>query len=150
MALSKTLSSITIKQNAASPSWTTDLTVQNADLELMPVFWNGQAFDELLDASLDQNLRGLRLKLVLTWNMSTESSTIRTFINNVVTDLTGTSSPENEGIRAFFDVSNYKVMVPDSFTYKTIWKNQIGRFTPSLSFISQEKLTSIDSFLEAP
>jgi len=149
MALSKKLSSLTIKQNNATPAWTVALDTQNTEIILTPVFWNGTAFVELLNANLDHNLRGLRLKVSLKWDYSTQSSTIRTFINNVISDLTGSSSPENEGIRVYFTGSDYQVMIPDTTTYKTVYKNQIGSFVPEFNFISQQPLTSIPTYLES-
>tara|TARA_R100001086_G_scaffold145610_1_gene76958 strand:+ start:2671 stop:3126 length:456 start_codon:yes stop_codon:yes gene_type:complete len=151
MALSKEISSITITQNNASPSWSTALTTQDIDIDISPVFWNGEAFVELIDASLAQNLRALRLKVSLRWDHNTESSTIRGFINNVVADLTSTSSPENIGVRVYFDGSNYQVMIPEESVMRQVWKNQTTyKLQPEFNFISQQPLSSIPSYLEAP
>lgn len=153
------------------------LTVQNESIEIVPEYWGGGAFDETIGAKRISNLRGYRVKLSLDYNASREAtertvsagtatdSTFRRmyndilycFVNNEIPDNSNTfvglnlriktSSGENV-ITESNTSSTFLNFIPEDMSYTQRYTNQIGRFIPRMSFVSEKLLPSIPAELE--
>jgi hypothetical protein len=62
------------------------VTVSSFSVETELLFFN-KAFDEAIDGSLRQNVRGTRKKFSLFYNKCMEPSILKSILNNIVTDL---------------------------------------------------------------
>lgn len=61
------------------------VTIQNKDLRIEPEFYGGSAYDETIGARRISNLRGFRVSLSLSYNMSQEKLRKVTSVNGSVT-----------------------------------------------------------------
>lgn len=102
----------------------------NTDVE----YW-GASFDEAINGSLKQNVKGLRKSFKIKYNASRDAVKYRDILNNIVTDLTS-------GLDFFyvgFDSSSYYRVVIDSDTiHKIQYSNQHGLFIPSVCLVAYE------------
>ena len=155
MALSSSISSIYIRKQGGS-GWKYTFTVKDAESSLGMVFFNS-AYDEAIDGSLRTNIRGFRLKASLSWD-KVHSSTVSgsggasgNEISDFLDDLrTALATTTDDYVEISFDDSTYHSVIPDTLSYTTAYRNQVGRGNASFNFIGQEILTTIPTSLEAP
>lgn len=167
MALSSKISSISIRK-AGGGDWSYDITTSNFTSEIGQVNF-GSAYDESLDASLRQNLRGFRFTLNLNWakllsstfdgNVDAEGDTASAFLQDLVSAFTGGDSYVEVSFDGTFDVlfddtnggsADHFKFILDSSTITTAYTNQIGRGSANIRLIGQELATTIPAALQAP
>lgn len=161
MALSSKITNIYIRQKDydTANDWKYEFIINSAVSELGQVNY-GSAFDEAIDGSLRHNLRGFRATVNLDWSKLLDSTAKRTLfgasqtsstIGALLTDLVDALVTDGDSyVEVSFDDSNWIKVVPDAATYRTVYTNQIGRGSSSITLIGQEILTSIPAYLEAP
>jgi hypothetical protein len=166
MALSSKISSIYIRK-AGGSSWSYTITTNNFTSDIGQVNF-GSAYDEALDASLRQNLRGFRFTLELNWAKLLSSTfagsggggnTASAFLQDLVSAFTGGDSyvevSFSGSFTTLFDDTNgatanaFKFIL-DSSTITTAYTNQIGRGSANIRLIGQELATTIPAALQAP
>lgn len=156
-----------------------EMTVQNKDIEIVPEFFSGGAFDESIGGKRISNLRGYRVRINLSYNGAIETtqkiigtasavdSTYREMFNEIMSCFsTGTiteSVPNtsfdkmyvrvetNAGSNAIpISASNtdWMAFITEDMSYTQTYTNQIGRFTPSITLVSETLMPSIPSELE--
>jgi len=122
---------ITFQTNSGG---TQSVTIQNFEDNTDVEHW-GASFDEAINGSLKQNVRGIRKSFKIKYNASRDAVAYREILNNIVTDLTS-------GLRFFyvsFESSKYYRVVIDSDTiHKIQYSNQHGLFIPSVCLVSYE------------
>ena len=163
--------------NNASNSIEYAVTIQNKSIEIVPEFWSGSAYDEAISAKRISNLRGYRVKLSLDYNASREltqravgnasatDSTFREMFNDIIYCFTNSEMPTsaNTFVGLNFRVrtasgqnvitaSNTSILfmnfVPEDMSYTQQYSNQIGRFIPRMTFVSETLMPSIPQELE--
>lgn len=125
------------------------IDIQDYNIDIDPEFYTGSAFDKALSGKLRQNLRGLRPSVELRYDRSLQSTRMRNLFNDIVTAFVTNNV---DSITFYPDASkadNFEVVL-DAGSYRTQYSNTIGRFTPSLTLVSLNEITSIPSYLEAP
>ena len=138
------------------------LKVSSYDVETELLFFN-KAFDEAIDGSLRQNVRGTRKKFSIFYNKCLETSTMRSVLNNIITDLNvegndrgsftffqGTPSFIDSSTEVFntssvvfdsqFDVNGeqivqHTVTIDSSTVHQIQYTNQIGTYVPKINMI---------------
>ena len=164
-------------QSHATNSVEYTVTVQNENIEIVPEYWGGGAFDETIGAKRISNLRGYRVRLSLDYNASREvtqrtvsagsasTSTFRTMFNDVLYCFTNLQIPDNSNtfvglnLRVATDSGSNVItesatsgtflnFSPEDMSYTQQYTNQIGRFIPRMSCVSEKLLPSIPPELE--
>tara|TARA_Y100000114_G_scaffold140221_1_gene144915 strand:- start:36 stop:500 length:465 start_codon:yes stop_codon:yes gene_type:complete len=131
------------------------VTVSSFSVETELLFFNKQ-FDEAIDGSLRQNVRGTRKKFSLFYNKCIEPSILKSVLNNIVTDL----NVEGNDLGSFkifqgdplipdlstevFDVSTstfdqditeHTVTLDSATIHRIQYANQIGTYVPKINMI---------------
>lgn len=156
------------------------VTVQNKNIEVVPEFFSGGAFDESIGGKRISNLRGYRVRITLTYNASMESttktvgtgsgtsSTFREMFNEIMSCFSTGQIKESLSLQTFgalyvridqavgnpvaietFDGSGvFMKFVPEDVSYTQSYTNQIGRFIPSITLVSETLMPSIPEELQ--
>jgi hypothetical protein len=131
------------------------VTVSSFSAETELLFFGG-AFDEAMDGSLRQNVRGTRKIFSLFYNKCMEPSTLRSVLNNIVTDLNvegnnlgsfrifqgdaliiDNSTEVFNTSSAVFDqgVTEHTVTLDSATIHRIQYANQIGTYVPKINMI---------------
>ena len=113
---------------------TQTLTIQNYTETDELQYW-GSTFDEAVDGTLRSNLRSIRRKVELTYQLCTTPDDFRGVCNNIAQDLLNGAEFVYIGI----DTDNvFRVVLDDDFAHRVQYANQHGLFIPKLTFRSTE------------
>lgn len=151
------------KQDIQAGEWLYIFKVNNLVSELGQVNY-GSAYDEALDGSLRQNLRGFRLSVSLDFAKllsstvvkhpsggSEASSTVRDFLNDVITSFTTDGDDHVEvSFLSTYGSEEWREMILDSSSLRTAYTNQIARESASIKLIGKGIITSIPEELQSP
>ena len=131
------------------------ITVSSFKEETEMVFF-GRSFDEAMDGSLRQNIRGTRKKFSLLYNKCTEPSTLRSVLNNIVIDLNtegnnlgsfrifqgdaliidNSTEVFNTSTAVFNEgVTEHTVTLDSATIHRIQYANQIGTYVPKINMI---------------
>jgi len=152
------------------------LLVQNNQIQITPEYWSGSPYDETIGATRISNLRGYRVRIDLSYNASREyvtrivsggsysASTYRSLFNEILFCYANGIMPIGSNVP--FIALNVRILtdsgstviqnssgdfygfVPESMSYVQQYSNQIGRFIPAISLVSENLLTEIPSSLQ--
>lgn len=108
------------------------ITLQNpVDTEII-VFW-GDSHDEMTDGSLSHNVRGQKRLILLAYEASIQPTDWRTLVNDILTHFN-----TNEFLRVGLNNKISRFVPTNNFSYQANYKNQRGRFIPTIELESQE------------
>lgn len=161
------------------------ITVQNKDIEIVPEFFSGGAYDESIGGKRISNLRGYRVRINLSFDGSLEKtqkvagvagsytdSTFRDMFNEIMScfstgqiieTLSGSPPSQNftnmhvrvhvdsgygNAIRIYEGGTSFMPFVPEDMSYTQTYTNQIGRFRPSITLVSETLMPNIPSELQ--
>jgi len=131
------------------------VTVSSFKIDTEMVFFN-KSFDEAIDGSLRQNVRGTRKKFSLFYDKCIEPSILRSVLNNIVTDLNvegnnlgsfrifqGDPLIPNLSTEIFntstsiFDqtITEHTVTLDSATIHRIQYANQIGTYVPKINMI---------------
>ena len=131
------------------------LILSNLPVTKKDLFFN-KPFDEAIDGSLRQNVRGTRKRFSLFYNKCMEPSTLRSILNNIVEDLNvegnnlgsfrifqGDPLIANLSTEIFStststfdsDISEHTVTLDSATIHRIQYANQIGTYVPKINMI---------------
>jgi hypothetical protein len=151
------------RQNFGTGDWLYIFTINNLISELGQVNY-GSAFDEAIDGTLRHNFRGFRLSVTLDFQKLLSStvvhhpnggvqasSTVRAFLNTLVTAFTTNGDDHVEiSFKSLYGSEDWREMILDSSSLKTVYTNQIARESASIKLIGKGIITSIPEELQSP
>lgn len=131
------------------------VTISSFSVETELLFFN-KPFDVAIDGSLRQNVRGTRKKFSLFYNKCMEPSTLRSILNNIVTDLNvegnnlgsfrifqgdaliidNSTEVFNTSTAVFNEgVTEHTVTLDSATIHRIQYANQIGTYVPKINMI---------------
>jgi len=158
------------------------ITLQNKDIEIVPEFFSGGAYDESIGGKRISNLRGYRVRVNLSFDGSLEKtektngsgnpytdSTFREMFNEIMSCFStgqiieSLPSSQNFGdmfVRVHADTGygnaipiyegsgTFMPFIPEDMSYTQTYTNQIGRFRPSITLVSETLMPNIPEELQ--
>ena len=156
------------------------ITIQNKDIQILPEYFSGGAFDESIGGKRISNLRGYRVRINLSFDGSLEQtsktvgsgsatdSTFRDMFNEIVSCFSTGQITESISNQTFSNMwvrvdnnagsqnaitksatdGTFMPFVPEDLSYSQTYTNQIGRFRPSITLVSETLMPSIPEELE--
>tara|TARA_R100001463_G_scaffold123371_1_gene180061 strand:+ start:176 stop:643 length:468 start_codon:yes stop_codon:yes gene_type:complete len=132
------------------------LTVNGYSVENRLLFFNKE-FDEAIDGSLRQNVRGMRRVYSVFYNKCIEPSTLRSILNNIITDL-NVEGNNRESFKLFqgdvvfiddssevwstssqvfdeYGIDEINVTLDDATIHRIGYTSQIGTYVPKINMI---------------
>lgn len=132
------------------------LTVNGYSVENKLLFFNNE-FDEAIDGSLRQNVRGMRRVYSVFYNKCIEPSTLRGILNNIITDL-NVEGNNRESFKLFqgdvvfiddssevwstssqvfdeYGIDEINVTLDDATIHRIEYTSQIGTYVPKINMI---------------
>jgi len=134
-----------------------EVKINNANIEITPEYFSGSAYKESIGGKRISDVRGFRVKINLSYNASSEPDTFQDLFNDLIsafkdgnTSTGGTFSQLLIGFGGEIqdDSNNGIPFVLEDLSYTQTYRNQIGRFVPSITICSENILTSIPEDLE--
>jgi len=150
------------------------VTVQNSAFEITPEYFSGNSYKEAISGKRISDIRGFRLKITLSYDASQEitskrsvgaffdtgntPSTFREMFNDILSafrdgtiNVANTDKPFTGldiGINGVSPIDGFRRFVIEDMSYTQTYRNQIGRFVPSLTLCSEEIITEIGDDFE--
>jgi hypothetical protein len=158
MALPKQIDTIGFKihqQGASAVEYT--ITAQDVNFEITPEYFSGSSYKESIGGKRISDIRGFRLKVTLSHNASNQPNTYQELFNDLLgifndgelKSTSGTFDATNGlKIRVGGDLIDGTRFVLEDLSYTQTYRNQIGRFVPSLTLCSEDILEEINEDLE--
>jgi len=138
------------------------ITVQNSSIEITPEYFSGSSYKESIGGKRISDVRGFRVKFNLSYGASSQANGFQEFFNDVIKafrDGTVTiSSTEETFTQLDIAVNGTRIKPDDSgaftpfiledLSYTQTYRDQIGRFVPSITLCSESIIPSIPETLE--
>jgi len=130
---------------------TTDIehtvTVQNSDISIIPEYFSGSSFKETIGAKRISDIRGFRVEINLSYNASNQGSQFQDLFNDLLSAFR--DGTDFDGLYVSINSTELaSKFVLEDLSYNQSYRNQIGRFTPSLKLCSEDLIASIPDTLE--
>lgn len=125
------------------------IDIQDYDINIDPEFYTGNFADKALSGKYRQNLRGLRPSVSLSYDRSLQSSRMRNLFNDIIVAFVTNNA---DSITFYPDASkadNFEVVLENG-SHSTSYASTIGTFSPSMSLVSLNEITTIPNYLEGP
>lgn len=148
MALPKRITSVAfnfvgIKESSIKP--------QNVNIELTPEYFSGSSYKESIGGKRISDVRGFRVNVSLSYGASNEADEYQTLFNDILSafrDGTVDGSAFTSLQLKVNGTSLGQSYVMEDLSYTQTYRNQIGRFVPSITLCSESIITSIPDSLE--
>jgi hypothetical protein len=131
--------------------------LSNSNIEVAPEYFSGSAYKESVGGKRISDVRGFRVKINLSYNASSEANTFQDLFNELLSAFRdGTTSQGGNFTRLTIsfggvleeDDSTDIPFVLEDLSYTQTYRDQIGRFVPSITVCSENILTSIPEDLQ--
>jgi len=156
MALPRTQSTVGFRF-VGDTNFSKTVKINNANIEITPEYFSGSAYKESIGGKRISDVRGFRIKINLSYNASSEPDTFQDLFNELLSAFRdGTTSQGGNFTRLTIsfggvleeDDSTDIPFVLEDLSYTQTYRNQIGRFVPSITVCSENILTSIPEDLQ--
>ena len=164
MALPKRFSEVifTLRTDDANTFKNHAITVQNSNIEVMPEYFSGSSYKESIGGKRISDVRGFRVKFNLSYGASNQADGFQNLFNDLITafkdgtvNIDGTDETFTQldvavnGTRIKPDDSgSFTPFILEDLSYTQTYRNQIGRFVPSITLCSESIITSIPETLQ--
>lgn len=125
------------------------INVSDYNITIDPEFYTGNFADKALSGKYRQNLRGFRPKVELRYNKSLQATRMRSLFNDIITAFVTNNADSITFYPDAAKLDTFEVVLEDS-GYSTSYRNTVGNFSPSLTLVSLNEITTIPAYLEGP
>lgn len=129
----------------------TSVNPQDVNIEVTPEYFSGSSYKETIGAKRISDIRGFRVKVSLNYQASNEGNTYQELFN----DMLEAFRDGTVGGTAFTSLqikvngtSLGQNFILEDLSYTQTYRNQIGRFVPSVTLCSEGLISSIPDTLE--
>jgi len=129
----------------------TSVNPQDVNIEVTPEYFSGSSYKETIGAKRISDIRGFRVKVSLNYQASNEGNTYQELFN----DMLEAFRDGTVGGTAFSSLqikvngtSLGQDFILEDLSYTQTYRNQIGRFVPSVTLCSEGLISSIPDTLE--
>lgn len=146
MALPKRFSQVKFRLDKTTDIEHT-LKVQNSNIAIIPEYFSGSSYKETIGAKRISDIRGFRVEINLSYDASNEGSEFQDLFNDLITAFK--DGVDFNGLYVSINSTELSSkFVLEDLSYTQDYRNQIGRFIPSLKVCSESLITSIPEDLE--
>jgi len=134
------------------------ITTQDVNFEITPEYFSGSSYKESIGGKRISDIRGFRVKVTLSHNASNQPNTYQELFNDLLgifdsgtLQSTGGDFDTTNGLKLRVGLSGDLLptkFILEDLSYTQTYRNQIGRFVPSITICSEDILTSIPDDLE--
>lgn len=159
MALPKRLDTVVFKihqQGAAAVEYA--VTTQNVNFEVTPEYFSGSSYKESIGGKRISDIRGFRVKISLSYGASNQADDYQNLFNDLLSIFrdgsvfsTGGTFDSTNGLKIRVGLSGTLLasrFIIEDLSYTQTYRDQIGRFVPSITLCSESIITSIPDSLE--
>jgi len=133
------------------------VVINNANIEVTPEYFSGSSYKESIGGKRISDVRGFRVKITLSYNASSEPNKFQELFNDLLSAFrdgsTSTGGAFTQLLISFGneirqDNDSSIPFVLEDLSYTQTYRDQIGRFVPSITVCSENILTSIPETLQ--
>lgn len=148
MALPKKITSVEfdfvdIKQTSVNP--------QDINIEVTPEYFSGSSYKETIGAKRISDIRGFRVKVSLNHQASNQANTYQGLFNDMLEAFRDGEVDGTAFTSLQIEVNGTNLgqnFILEDLSYTQTYRNQIGRFVPSVTLCSEGVISSIPDTLE--
>lgn len=146
MALPRQFSTATFRFDK-STDVTHTVTIQNSAIEIEPEYFSGSSYKETIGAKRISDIRGFRVKINLSYDASSQANEFQELFNDLIAAFR--DGTDFDGLYVSINSTELSSkFVLEDLSYSQNYRNQIGRFVPSLTICSEDLIASIPDTLE--
>jgi len=156
MALPRTQSTVGFRF-VGDTNFSKTVKINNANIEITPEYFSGSSYKESVGGKRISDVRGFRVKITLSYNASSQPNKFQELFNDLLSAFRDGSTPTGGTFSQLLisfggeikqDDSTQIPFVLEDLSYTQTYRDQIGRFVPSITVCSENILTSIPEDLE--
>lgn len=129
----------------------TSVKPQDVNIEVTPEYFSGSSYKETIGAKRISDIRGFRVKVTLNYQASNQADTYQSLFNDMLEAFrdgtVGGSSFTSLQIKVNGTSLGQNFILED-LSYTQTYRNQIGRFIPSVVVCSEGLIATIPDTLE--
>ena len=129
----------------------TSVNPQDVNIEVTPEYFSGSSYKETISAKRISDIRGFRVKVSLNYQASNEGNTYQGLFNDMLDAFRDGSVDGTAFTSLQIKVNGTNLgqnFILEDLSYTQTYRNQIGRFVPSVTLCSEGLISSIPDTLE--
>lgn len=138
----------TVKIENDAQGWSYTFKMSDQGIQVQPTYFAGVNMNRFLSGALRHNVRGFRIVISLNWEASLEADNFRDFWEDLSTSLFVDADPF---IRFYPNAENddyLGVILSSQNALVDSYRSTVGRFQPTLGFISRDIFEEIPEFID--
>jgi len=129
----------------------TSVNPQDVNIEVTPEYFSGSSYKETIGAKRISDIRGFRVKVSLNYQASNEGNTYQELFNDMLEAFRDGTVDGTAFTSLQIKVNGTSLgqnFILEDLSYTQTYRNQIGRFVPSVTLCSEGLISSIPDTLE--
>lgn len=129
----------------------TSVNPQDVNIEVTPEYFSGSSYKESIGGKRISDIRGFRVKVSLNYQASNEGNTYQELFNDMLDAFRDGTVDGTAFTSLQIKVNGTNLgqnFILEDLSYTQTYRNQIGRFVPSVTLCSEGLISSIPDTLE--